>query len=213
MQPCTASWSAMSSIDKVLHTVNKTIQFLAVSALMLTANSALAQKSGQSMQIQYGVVVGSSYVQEKSEAGKGALVGGAVGYGLTRNKSSSKKAAATVTGAALGGAAKNKSQGSREARQYEVQTGSGMVVIISDQTEIQVDDCVRVENPGNSNANIRRVDDGYCDPASAEVVEELREDALEEANECADAKKELATAQSDEAFDRAYRKVEILCNM
>ena len=193
--------------------MNKSIKFLAATLLLIGAGEALAQKSGQSMQIQYGVVVGSSYVQEKSDAGKGALVGGAVGYGLTRNKSSSKKAAATVTGAALGGAAKNKSQGSREARQYEVQTASGTVVIISDQTEIQVDDCVRVENPGNSNANIRRVDGAYCDPASAEVVEELKDDALEEANECADAKRELAAAQSDEAFDRAYRKVEILCNM
>lgn len=193
--------------------MNKTIQLLAAVTLLFVSNNALAQKSGQSMQIQYGVVVGSSYVQEKSEAGRGALVGGAVGYGLTRNKSSSKKAAATVTGAALGGAAKNKSQGSREARQYEVQTASGTVVIISDQTEIQVDDCVRVENPGNSNANIRRVDGAYCDPASAEVVAELKEDAIEEATECADAKKELAAAQTDEAFDRAYRKVEILCNM
>lgn len=193
--------------------MSKPLHFLAAASLLFTAADAMAQKSGQSMSIQYGVVVGSSYMQEKSEAGKGALVGGAVGYGLTRNKSSSKKAAATVTGAALGGAAKNKSQGSREARQYEVQTASGMVVIISDQTEIQVDDCVRVENPGGSNANIRRVDDAYCDPASAEVVAELADDALEEANECADAKKELAAAQDDAAFDRAYRKVEILCNM
>lgn len=193
--------------------MNRLIFPLAALALAVTTSNAFAQKSGQSIQIQYGVVVGSTYVQEKSEAGKGALVGGAVGYGLTRNKSSSKKAAATVTGAALGGAAKNKSQGSREARQYEVQTASGVVVIISDQTEIQVNDCVRVENPGGSNANIRRVDDGYCDPASAEVVAELADDALEEANECVAAKQELAAAQDDASFDRAYRKVEILCNM
>jgi hypothetical protein len=193
--------------------MNKSIPFLAAMLLLFVAGNALAQKSGQSMQIQYGVVVGSSYVQEKSTAGRGALVGGAVGYGLTRNKSSSKKAAATVTGAALGGAAKNKSQGSREARQYEVKTNSGVVVIISDQTEIQVDDCVRVENPGTGNANIRRVENDYCDPAAADVVADLQDDALEEANECVDAKKELATAQSDEAFDRAFRKVEMLCNM
>lgn len=174
---------------------------------------AIAQKSGQSIQIQYGFVVSSSYIQEKSKAGRGALVGGAIGYGLTRNKSSSKKAAATVAGAAVGGSAKNRSQGSREAREYEVQTASGVVVIISDQTEIQVDDCVRVENPGGSNANIRRVDGAYCEPASAEVVVELREDALEEAQECVSAKQELSAAQTDDAFDRAYRKVEILCNM
>ncbi len=193
--------------------MNRTISIIAASAFLLMASDVLAQKSGQSMSIQYGVVVGSTYVQEKSEAGKGALVGGAIGYGLTRNKSSSKKALGTATGAAVGAGAKNRSQGSREARQYEVQTASGVVVIISDQTEIQVDDCVRVENPGTSNANIRRVDGAYCDPASAEVVAELQDDAMEEANECVAAKAELAAAQDDAAFDRAFRKVEILCNM
>jgi hypothetical protein len=46
--------------------------------------TAQAQKSGQSMQIQHGIVVSSTYVQEKSDVGKGTLLGGAVGYGLTR---------------------------------------------------------------------------------------------------------------------------------
>lgn len=179
---------------------------------LLASPSVEAQKSGQSMQIQYGIVVSSSYVQERSDAGKAALVGGAVGYGLTRNKSSSKKAAATVAGAGLGGAAKSRSEGSREARQYEVRTSSGTVVIISDQTEIQVDDCVIVENPGNTNANIRRVDATFCDPASADVVAELQDEILEEAEECAMAKRELAAADTDAGFDRALRKVEILCN-
>lgn len=181
--------------------------------LLMTSPSTLAQRSGQSMQIQYGVVVASSYVQEKSDAGKAALVGGAVGYGLTRNKSSSKKAAATVAGAGLAGASKSRSEGSREARQYEVETSSGVVVIISDQTEIQVNDCVIVENPGNTNANIRRVDQTFCDPASADVVAELQDEVLEEAEECAAAKRELAAADTDASFDRALRKVEILCNM
>jgi hypothetical protein len=183
------------------------------TVLLVAWGTAWAQKSGQSMQIQYGVVVASSYVQEKSNAGRAALVGGAIGYGLTRNKSSSKKAAATVTGAVIGGGAKRKSEGSREARQYEVATNSGMVVIISDQTEIQVEDCVIVENPGNTNANIRRVDQTYCDPASAEVVAELQGEAMEEAEECAAVKRELAAAETDATFDRALRKVEILCNM
>jgi len=188
-------------------------RLITLAVLLLTAGAALAQKSGQSIQIQYGIVVASTYVQEQSDAGKAALIGGAVGYGLTRNKSRSTKAAASVAGAALAGGAKSKSEGSREARQYEVQTGSGRVVIISDQTEIKVDDCVVVENPGNTNANIRRVDKTFCDPASAEVVAELQDEILEEAEECAAAKRELAAADTDAAFDRALRKVEILCNM
>jgi hypothetical protein len=193
--------------------MKRMIQLLAAALLLSTATAALAQKSGQSMQIQYGIVVASSYVQEQSDAGKAALVGGALGYGLTRNKSRSTKAVASVAGAAVAGGAKSKSEGSREARQYEVQTGSGTVVIISDQTEIQVNDCVVVENPGNTNANIRRVDPTFCDPASAEVVAELQDEIMEEAEECAAAKRELAAAETDAAFDRALRKVEILCNM
>ena len=182
------------------------------SSFLFASTAVMAQRSGQSIQIQYGVVVGSSYVQEKSDAGKAALIGGAIGYGLTRNKSSSKKAAATVTGAAIAGGGKSRAEGSREARQYEVQTQSGTVLIISDQTEIHVDDCVIVENPGGTNANIRRVSDTYCDPASADVVAELQDEMLEEAEECVSAKQELAAAETDEAFDRAMRKVEILCN-
>jgi hypothetical protein len=188
------------------------IRFVTVLGIFASA-PVCAQKSGQSIQIQYGVVVASSYVQEQSDAGKAALVGGAIGYGLTRNRSSSKRAAGTIAGAAVGGAAKSRSEGSREARQYEVQTGSGVVVIISDQTEIQVEDCVIVENPGNTNANIRRVDPTYCDPASAEAVAELQDEVMEEAEECAAAKRELSAADTDASFDRAIRKVEILCNM
>jgi hypothetical protein len=193
--------------------MKRMIQLIAIALLLSTATTALAQKSGQSMQIQYGIVVASTYVQEQSDAGKAALVGGALGYGLTRNKSRSTKAAASVAGAAVAGGAKSKSEGSREARQYEVKTGSGTVVIISDQTEIQVNDCVVVESPGNTNANIRRVDPTLCDPASAEVVAELQDEIMEEAEECAAAKRELAAAETDAAFDRALRKVEILCNM
>ena len=189
------------------------LSLFTAAVLLISAPAAIAQKSGQSMQIQYGVVIDSTFVQEQSDAGKAALVGGAIGYGLTRNKSRTTKAAASVAGAGLAGAAKSRSEGGREARQYTVKTATGAVVIISDQTEIQVNDCVVVENPGNTNANIRRVDRTFCDPASAEVVAELQDEVLEEAEECAAAKRELAAADSDAAFDRALRKVEILCNM
>jgi hypothetical protein len=87
-----------------------------------------------------------------------------------------------------------------------------MTVIISDQTEIAVGDCVVVENAGSNRANIRRVTQTYCEPESQEVVAELQDEMMEEAEECLAAKRELAAAQTDEAFDRAVRKTEILCN-
>ena len=93
-----------------------------------------------------------------------------------------------------------------------MQTASGAIVIISDQTGIQVDDCVVVENAGGKNANIRRVASTYCDPASADVVAGLQEEMLEEAQECLDAKDELSSADTDDAADQALRKISILCD-
>ena len=188
------------------------VSLVVLSLAFLASNTLLAQKSGQSMQIQYGYVVASRYVEEKSNAGKGAVIGGAIGLYSGKGKSSGTKFRRTAAGAVVGGATASAVQGSRDAREYQVRTASGVIVIISDQTEINVDDCVVVETPSKGNANIRRVANTYCDPASAEVVAELQDEMLEEAEECVMAKQELAAADTDEAVDRALRKISILCD-
>lgn len=180
--------------------------------LAFTVSATLAQKSGQSVTIVYGKVVNAKNTQVSSNAGKGALVGGTIGYASSSRKSSSQKRKNAAIGAAAGGLAANKAQGDRSAKEYAVETAGGMVVIISDQTEIVVGDCVVVENAGSNKANIRRVTQTYCEPESAEVVAELQDDAMEEAQECLAAKQELSAADDDATFDRAIRKVEILCN-
>lgn len=194
----------------------KTSFLLITKALVLLAllsSPLMAQKSGQSMQIQYGVVVASKYVQEKSNAGKGALLGGAIGLYTGKGKSSGTKFRRATAGAVVGGAATSAAQGDRNAREYQVRTSTGVTVIISDQTEIVVDDCVIIETPNKGNSNIRRVASTYCDPASADVVADLQDEMLEEAQECAAAKSELSAAETDDAVDRALRKVSILCDM
>ena len=194
----------------------KTSFFLVVKVavlLVLLSGPLMAQKSGQSMQIQYGVVVASKYVQEKSDAGKGALVGGAIGLLTGKGKSSGTKFRRATAGAIAGGVATSAVQGNRDAREYQVRTSTGITVILSDQTQIAVDDCVIIETPNKGNANIRRVASTYCDPASAEIVAELQDGLVEEAQECAAAKSELAAADTDEAVDRALRKISILCDM
>ena len=188
------------------------VSLVVLPLAFLASNTLQAQKSGQSMQIQYGYVVASRYVEEKSNAGKGAVIGGAIGLYSGKGKSSGTKFRRTAAGAVVGGATASAIQGSREAREYQVRTASGVIVILSDQTEINVDDCVVVETPSKGNANIRRVANTYCDPASAEVVAELQDEMLEEAEECVMAKQELATAGTDEAVDRALRKISILCD-
>ena len=181
--------------------------------LVFLSSPLMAQKSGQSIQIQYGVVVASKYVQQKSKSGGGALVGGAIGLYTSKGKSSGTKFRRGTAGAVAGGATTSAVQGSRDAREYQVSTSTGVIVIISDQTQIAVDDCVIIETPNKGNANIRRVANTYCDPASAEVVADLQDEMQEEAQECAAAKSELSAAATDDAVDRALRKISILCDM
>ncbi len=179
---------------------------------MLLAAGAQAQKSGQSACITVGKVEQAKPVQLDSNAGKGALVGGAAGWAATRNKSSSKQALGAATGALLGGGISSRSQGDRSGMQYVVRTGEGSAVtIVSDQTQIAVGDCVTVEEHSKG-ANIRRIDPTACEPKGDQVVAELEEEMQEEAAECAAAKDELMAAETAEQFELAKRKMDILCN-
>ncbi len=195
--------------------MNVTTQCLVAGLLLVAADTALAQRSGQSISVMHGVVVGAKATQEQSNAGRGALLGGTLGYATTsssRSKSSRRKN--TAMGAIAGAGVASAAQGDRSAKEYTVETASGMVVILSDQTQIAVGDCVVVENAGSNNANIRRVDRTYCEPESQELVasEEIQAEMLEEAQECVDAKAELSAAEDDAAFDLALRKMDIFCN-
>jgi hypothetical protein len=143
---------------------------------------------------------------------KGALVGGAFGAALTRSsKGSSRRDRNAAIGAVLGGAAQ--ASKTRPGRVYTVTTNEGtMIQIATEQTEIRVDDCVFVEEAGGT-ANIRRAPATACEPESQQVMQDaaIIEEMQEEASECAAAKQELVDADSDEAIDRAVRKVKLLC--
>ena len=189
------------------------IATIGLFALTVIASSgAVAQKKGQSAKITIGKVEQAQRVQLDSNAGRGALVGGALGWAATRNKSSSKQAGGALLGAAAGGAVANRSQGDRSGMQYVIRTGQGSAItVITDQTEIRIGDCVVVEETSNG-ANVRRSDPTMCEPESQQVVAELEEELQEEAQECNMAKQELLSATTADQVDIAQRKMQILCN-
>jgi hypothetical protein len=168
-----------------------------VVELMLAPSPAEAQqkaKKGQSASVQHGVVVKSERVDlSENKAPKGAAVGGTVGL-LTGGSSGYKRRRNAAIGAAAGGL-----------------LGAAGSTQVTDQVEIHMGDCVVVEM-ANDRANIRRVNPEVCDPAAAEVVKELEQEFVEEAEECAAARAELAAAKTDAEFDRALMKIDILCN-
>jgi outer membrane lipoprotein SlyB len=184
-----------------------------VVSLTLAAPDTHAQRAGQSATVRTGTVTAMKSVDlNDGNAIKGALVGGAFGAALTRSsKGSSRRDRNAAIGAVLGGAAA--ASKTRPGRIYTVTTNEGtMIQIATEQTEIRVDDCVFVEEAGGS-ANIRRAPATACDPASQEVMKDaaIIEEMQEEASECAAAKQELVDADSDDAIDRAVRKVKLLC--
>ena len=192
---------------------NATVSIAVVFCLVFAASEAFAQRAGQSATVRTGTVTAMKSVDlNDGNAIKGALVGGAFGAALTRSsKGSSRRDRNAAIGAVLGGAAQ--ASKTRPGRVYTVTTNEGTAIqIATEQTEIRVDDCVFVEEAGGT-ANIRRAPDTACEPASQQVMQDaaIIEEMQEEATECAAAKQELVDADSDEAIDRAVRKVKLLC--
>lgn len=185
-----------------------------VTSLLFTG-MASAQRSGQSMSVQTGVVVAAQAVNLQSAAGRGALVGGVVGYATTSSRqSSSRRARNTMIGAGAGALVSRRAQGSLDGIQYTVETGPGSrIVVVTDQTQVRVGDCVNVEQAGSGTANVRRVSESLCDAVfDNQVDEELNTYMTREADTCLQAKERLMETETDEAFEVALRRVNFFCN-
>lgn len=182
--------------------------------LILSVQGAQAQRAGQSISVQYGIVTGGSQVDLNSGAvPSGAVVGGALGLASAKGKKSSKKARNTLIGAVAGSAVAGAAQGDTRGMVYKVAlTGSaGEMQVVTDQREIRVGDCVAVERAGET-ANLRRVSDGYCEASNAQAVAELADESEEEASECQAAKQALVDASTVDAAELAAVKMRLLCS-
>ncbi len=185
-----------------------------VAALAVPVAAPRAQKKGASATVRVGEVTARQQVElDDNSTKKGALVGGAIGLAAGYGSSGKKRRRRTAGGAAIGAAA-GSSKKKQTGMMYTVKTGDGaMVQIVTDQTEIQKGDCVAVEESGGK-ANIRRLSPTACEPESKDVMNDpaIQQEMQEEAAECVAAKDELVAAETDEAIDRALRKLEILCD-
>jgi hypothetical protein len=198
--------------------MKKSVAIVAITAfvfavLFLAPEPAGAQqaKKGQSAKIQHGIVVKSERVDlSENKAPSGALVGGTIGA-ITGGSSGYKRRRNAAIGVAAGGLLGAAGSTQQMGMMYTVEVAGGVVKVVTDQVEIHMGDCVVVEETSQG-ANIRRVNREVCDPAAADVVQELNEEFIEEAEECAMARAELAAAKTDAEFDRALMKIDILCN-
>ena len=189
----------------------KHLTSISLFVIVTTSTPGLAQQSGQSATVNIGTVEQAERVNLQSSAsGGGALVGAVVGYNVGSGNSRSRKRRNAVIGGAIGSRVGSKS--TSPGMQYTVKIGDGSaIVVVSDQMEVKIGDCVSVEQVGNS-ANIRRQDPAACNPETKQVISELQDELIEDANECALVKQELLAAKTMEEIEVATAKARILCN-
>lgn len=180
----------------------------AVLSLALLPTLASAQA-----RVQYGRItnVVPTTVNNSTAQNVGTLVGGGVGLATGSGQSGSNRALRAVGGAAAGRGVTTLATRS-QAFEYTVLIG-GMTTtrIISDQAGKRVGDCVAVEQ--GQFTNIRLVPDARCNvaatPASAAAPAAPAD--VEGASACEQAKAQVLSADTDEAFALAERRMRLLC--
>jgi outer membrane lipoprotein SlyB len=189
----------------------RTIATLLVIGSLGVAADALAQHS----RVDYGRITAVQQVDQRSQSSRntGRIVGGALGVASGSGQSGSNGALLGVAGASVGGRV-GSSAGSSTAFEYTVLVGgSNTVRIVTEKAGLRVGDCVSVER-GQFN-NIRLAADDRCrtntGSAAARQPAPPRS-AVQEADACAQATQQLVDAQTDEEFDRAERRMRLLCN-
>jgi hypothetical protein len=136
----------------------------------------------------------------------GTLIGGALGVASGSGQSRSNRALRGIGGAAVGGGL-GAAAGSSTGFEYTVLIGGTSTIrMVTEQAGIRVGDCVSVER-GSFN-NIRLAEDARCEtqPGTAPPASDRSE-----ADACLAAKQQLLTANTDADFDRAERRMRLLC--
>jgi outer membrane lipoprotein SlyB len=175
-------------------------QFIASIALLgtlLAAAPAMAQSS-----VSYGRItaVRTVNLENQGATAAGTLVGGALGVASGSGQSRSNRALRGIGGAAVGGRVAG-AAGSSTGFEYTVLiNGTNTIRIVTEQAGMRVGDCVSIERGQFS--NIRLEDDSRCDAAAADSAE---------ASACEAAKQQVLAATTDADFDRAERRMRLLC--
>jgi outer membrane lipoprotein SlyB len=172
-----------------------------ITAAVWVCGGAWAQSS-----VTYGRVTAVNLVTTESSSARsaGTVVGGGLGLIAGRNQSGSTQALAGV-GGALAGRQVGRLASRGQAFEYTILLGgTTTVTMLTDEGGFRIGDCVAVER-GAFNS-MRLADDSRCVPNASVPAE-----AVQHSNACIAAKDTLLIAETDEEFDRAERRVRLLC--
>ena len=196
--------------------MGRVILLLSLAATAVFATSEVAAQ----VRVQYGRItnVQATTVTDSTQQTVGTLVGGGIGLVSGSGQSGSNRALRGITGAAAGRGVGTLA-GRSQAFEYTVLVdGMTTVRVVSDQVGKRVGDCVAVEQ--GQFANIRLVPESRCaprsQPAPAKAAPAKAAPApvaadVQQASACEQAKEQVLGANTDEEFDRAERRMRLLC--
>jgi outer membrane lipoprotein SlyB len=179
-----------------------------VGSIALLGGVLLMGEANARTSVTYGRITAVRQVdiQNQGAQSAGRLVGGALGVASGSGQSRSNRALRGVGGAAAGGRLAG-AAGSSTGFEYTVLIGgTNTIRMVTEQAGLRVGDCVSVER-GSFN-NIRLADDARCEAAANAAVPAS---AVSEADACVAAKDQLLNATTDAEFDRAERRMRLLC--
>jgi len=171
---------------------------------MLAAVQAYAQSS-----VTFGRITHVRQVQVEDQGARaaGTLVGGALGVASGGSgRSSSNRALRGLGGAAVGSRAAGAMSRSTAFEYTVLVDGTSTIRMVTDAAGLRVGDCVAVER-GSFN-NLRMAPEERCDTRGGTVPDAARA----ESDACIAAKQQLVDASTDADFDRAERRMRLLCD-
>jgi len=200
-----------------MHRAHRGVAWTAGVVLALAAATAAAQTS-----VTFGRITAVNPVTEASRNAQlgGALVGGTIGAAAGSGRSGSNRALGGI-GGAFAGQQVGRLTTQRQAFEYTILVdGTRTIRMVTDQSGKRIGDCVAVEQ-GNYN-NLRLVADAKCTPprpaaapaaapAPAPAPPKATQADVRQADACIQAKEQLLAAETDDVFDRAERRVRLLC--
>ena len=158
--------------------------------------------------VSYGRITAVQQVNIESGGAQttGAVVGGLAGLASGSGQSGSNRALRTIGGAAVGGRV-GAAAGRATGFEYTVLIGGTRTIqMVTEKGGLRVGDCVSVET-GRFN-NIRLAPEDRCAaPAGSPPPAE----AVSAAEACERATEMLLQAETDEEFDRAERRMRLVC--
>lgn len=181
---------------------------VAISACTTTTGPSGPQGSSGVSTVNYGRItaVRQVSIEDQGAQAAGALVGGLAGLASGSGQSGSNRALRSVGGAYVGSRTAG-AVGRSTGFEYTILIGGSRTLqMVTEKAGLRVGDCVSVET-GRFN-NIRLAPEERCAATAASTPPT---EAVSAAQACQRATEQLLEAETDEAFDRAERRMRLVC--